>query len=106
MKSIKALLGATALVAAGSAGATDLEVTHWWTSGGENKSVTVLQQLLEKQGHRWKDFAIAGGGGESAMTVLKARAMSGNPPAAAQIKGLDIQECKHSAYPFPQESTS
>ena len=72
--------------------AGEVEVLHWWTSGGEAKSVAVLKQLLEKQGHSWKDFAVAGGGGESAMTVLKSRAVSGNPPAAAQIKGLDIQE--------------
>ncbi|WP_163831598.1 ABC transporter substrate-binding protein [Spartinivicinus ruber] len=75
-----------------SAYAGEVEVLHWWTSGGEAKSVAVLKQLLEKQGHTWKDFAVAGGGGESAMTVLKSRAVSGNPPSAAQIKGLDIQE--------------
>ncbi|WP_020410363.1 ABC transporter substrate-binding protein [Hahella ganghwensis] len=75
-----------------SAQAGEVEVLHWWTSGGEAASVAVLKDLLEKQGHTWKDFAVAGGGGESAMTVLKSRAVSGNPPAAAQIKGLDIQE--------------
>jgi glucose/mannose transport system substrate-binding protein len=48
--------------------------------------------MMEEQGHTWKDFAVAGGGGEAAMTVLKTRAVSGNPPAAAQIKGLDIRE--------------
>ena len=35
---------------------------------------------------------IFGGGGENAMTVLKSRAISGNPPTAAQIKGPSIQE--------------
>jgi len=72
--------------------AGEVEVLHWWTSGGEAKSAAVLKKMLEQQGHQWKDFAIAGGGGESAMTVLKTRAVSGNPPAAAQIKGHDIQE--------------
>ena len=72
--------------------AGEVEVLHWWTSGGEAKSVGVLKEMLEAQGHSWKDFAVAGGGGESAMTVLKTRAISGNPPAAAQIKGHDIQE--------------
>lgn len=72
--------------------AGEVEVLHWWTSGGEAKSVAVLKELLEREGHTWKDFAVAGGGGESAMTVLKSRAVSGNPPAAAQIKGLEIQE--------------
>ncbi|MGR5178928.1 ABC transporter substrate-binding protein [Vibrio parahaemolyticus] len=72
--------------------AGEVEVLHWWTSGGEAKSVQALKDMLEQQGHSWKDFAVAGGGGESAMTVLKTRAVSGNPPSAAQIKGHDIQE--------------
>ncbi|UTW04304.1 carbohydrate ABC transporter substrate-binding protein [Amphritea atlantica] len=75
-----------------AAQAGNVEVLHYWTSGGEAKSAAVLKQLLEAEGHQWKDFAVAGGGGESAMTVLKSRAVSGNPPSAAQIKGLDIQE--------------
>ncbi|CAM3826006.1 putative sugar-binding periplasmic protein precursor [Vibrio aerogenes CECT 7868] len=72
--------------------AGQVEVLHWWTSGGEAKSVAVLKKMLEEQGYQWKDFAVAGGGGDNAMTVLKARAVSGNPPAAAQIKGPSIQE--------------
>lgn len=72
--------------------AGEVEVLHWWTSGGEARSVSVLKKLLEKQGHTWKDFAVAGGGGENAMTVLKSRVVSGNPPTAAQIKGPTIQE--------------
>nr|WP_245907080.1 ABC transporter substrate-binding protein [Photobacterium sanctipauli] len=72
--------------------AGEVEVLHWWTSGGEAKSVQLLKDTIEAQGNQWKDFAIAGGGGESAMTVLKTRAVSGNPPSAAQIKGDDIQE--------------
>lgn len=72
--------------------AGEVEVLHWWTSGGEVKSVAVLKQLPEDAGHTWKDFAVAGGGGESAMTVLKSRVFSGKPPTAAQIKGPTIQE--------------
>lgn len=82
-----ALLSTSQLSQAG-----EVEVLHWWTSGGEAKSVAVLKDMMEKEGHSWKDFAVAGGGGESAMTVLKTRAVSGNPPAAAQIKGHNIQE--------------
>lgn len=51
--------------------AGDIEVLHWWTSGGEAKSAQVLQQMMELQGHHWHNFAVAGGGGESAMTILK-----------------------------------
>ncbi|VVO16286.1 ABC transporter substrate-binding protein [Pseudomonas fluorescens] len=69
-----------------------VEVVHWWTSGGEAKAVKVLENLVEKDGYEWKDSAVAGGGGAAAMTVLKTRAVSGNPPSAAQIKGPDLQE--------------
>lgn len=72
--------------------AGEVEVLHWWTSGGEKRAADTLQRLVEEQGHTWKNFAVAGGGGEAAMTVLKTRAVSGNAPAAAQIKGPDIQE--------------
>jgi glucose/mannose transport system substrate-binding protein len=72
--------------------AEEVEVLHWWTSGGEAKSVAELKKMLEAKGYKWKDFAVAGGGGENAMTVLKSRVVSGNPPTAAQIKGPTIQE--------------
>lgn len=72
--------------------AAEVEVLHWWTSGGEAKSVAELKKMLEAKGDTWLDFAVAGGGGESAMTVLKSRVVSGNPPTAAQIKGPSIQE--------------
>ena len=69
-----------------------VEVLHWWTSGGEARAVETLKQQVQKDGFVWKDNAVAGGGGAAAMTVLKTRAISGNPPSAAQIKGPDIQE--------------
>ena len=72
--------------------AGDLEVLHWWTSGGEAKAATALKDSMKAKGHTWKDFAVAGGGGDAAMTVLKSRVVSGNPPAAAQIKGPSLQE--------------
>ncbi len=68
------------------------EVVHWWTSGGEKAAVDVLKAQVEKDGFTWKDGAVAGGGGSTAMTVLKSRAVAGNPPGVAQIKGPDIQE--------------
>jgi glucose/mannose transport system substrate-binding protein len=78
--------------ACASASAAEVEVLHWWTSGGEAKSVAELKKIMESKGDKWKDFAVAGGGGENAMTVLKSRVVSGNPPTAAQIKGPSIQE--------------
>ncbi|MFQ3786787.1 ABC transporter substrate-binding protein [Halomonas sp. A29] len=83
---------ATASLAFSGAQAAEVEVLHWWTSGGEARAANVLKELMEAEGYGWKDFAVAGGGGETAMTVLKSRAMSGNPPSAAQIKGPEIQE--------------
>jgi glucose/mannose transport system substrate-binding protein len=70
----------------------EVEVLHWWTSGGEAASVAVLKSLLEEEGYAWKDFAVAGGGGDQAMTVLRSRAVAGNPPTAAQVKGPQIQD--------------
>ncbi|WP_297573422.1 ABC transporter substrate-binding protein [uncultured Deefgea sp.] len=75
-----------------AAQAAEVEVLHYWTSGGEAKSVAELKKMMEAKGYTWKDFAVAGGGGENAMTALKTRVVSGNPPAAAQIKGPSIQE--------------
>jgi glucose/mannose transport system substrate-binding protein len=72
--------------------AAEVEVLHWWTSGGEAKSVAELKKMMEAKGHKWKDFAVAGGGGDAAMTALKARVVAGNAPVAAQIKGPSIQE--------------
>jgi len=80
------------LAAALSASAGEVEVLHYWTSGGEAKSAAELKKIMQAKGHTWRDFAVAGGGGDSAMTVLKSRVISGNPPSAAQVKGPAIQE--------------
>lgn len=83
---------APAPAAAPAPAKTSVEVLHYWTSGGEAASAAELKKMLEAKGHEWKDFAVAGGGGDNAMTVLKSRAVSGNPPTAAQVKGPAIQE--------------
>lgn len=90
---IAAGMVAVALAACSRGGGSgEVEVLHWWTSGGEAASVAELKKMLEAKGDTWKDFAVAGGGGETAMTVLKSRVVSGNPPTAAQVKGPGIQE--------------
>src|SRR5688500_13646917 len=90
------LIGSAAGLAmlAGAALAQDqnVEVLHWWTSGGEAAALNVLKQNLEKEGVAWQDMPVAGGGGTEAMTVLKSRATAGNPPTAAQMLGYDIQD--------------
>ena len=77
-------------VAAGAAYAEDVEVLHWWTSGGEAAALNVLKGDLEAQGIGWVDMPVAGGGGEQAMTVLRARVTAGNAPTAVQGLGFDI----------------
>ena len=80
------LMSATAPASAG-----EIEVSHWWTSGGEARALQALKASIQAKGHTWKDFAVAGEGGDSAINVLRARVLSGNAPAAAQIKGPSLQ---------------
>jgi len=68
----------------------NVEVLHWWTSGGEAAALNVLKVNLEEMGIIWTDSPVAGGGGEQAMTVLRSRATAGNPPTAVQMLGFDI----------------
>lgn len=89
LTTIGALL--TTLTAAGGLrAAPEVEVLHWWTSGGEAAALNILKKDLESKGITWKDMPIAGGGGTQAMTVLRARVSSGNPPVAVQMLGFDI----------------
>ena len=91
-KLASAVLVAVSAAAIPAVHAGEVEVLHYWTSGGEAKSAAELKKIMQSKGHVWKDFAVAGGGGDAAATVLKSRVVSGNPPAAAQIKGPAIQE--------------
>jgi glucose/mannose transport system substrate-binding protein len=67
-------------------------VVHWWTSGGEAAALKVLQEDMQKRGYVWKDSPIAGGGGDQARTVLRARVAAGNPPDAMQMLGYIITD--------------
>ena len=89
---IRTLLMASAMTASavGFAHAADIkevQMLHWWTSGGEAAALNVLKQDFAKEGYAWKDVPVAGGGGEGAMTALKAMVAAGNPPTASQILG-------------------
>ena len=88
-KTLKVTAAAVALFA-GAAQAADVEVLHWWTSGGEAAALNVLKQDLESQGIGWMDMPVAGGGGTEAMTVLRARVTAGDAPTAVQALGFDI----------------
>ena len=68
----------------------NVDVLHWWTSGGEAAALNVLKDDLESKGIGWTDDPVAGGGGEQATTVARTRVASGNPPAALQALGFSI----------------
>lgn len=72
--------------------AQNVEVLHWWTAGSEAAALNVLKEDLASQDVGWQDMPVAGGGGEAASTTLKARVASGNPPEAAQLLGMALQE--------------
>jgi glucose/mannose transport system substrate-binding protein len=86
------LAGAFGFAGTSLAADNSVEVLHWWTSGGEAAALNVLKGNLEKQGITWNDMPVAGGGGEAAMTAVRARVTAGNPPTAVQMLGFDITD--------------
>lgn len=65
--------------------AADLEVTHWWTSGGEAAAVKVLAEKYDALGgDKWVDGAIAGSG-STARPIIISRILGGNPMGATQL---------------------
>ena len=81
-----------ALTAGAAKAQESVEVLHWWTSGGEAAALNVLKENLQKQGIGWQDMPVAGGSGVQAMTALRARVTSGDPPTAVQMLGFDIKD--------------
>ena len=85
MKTIRNFMISTAICAAGAASAADLEVTHWWTSGGEAAAVAEFAKAFnEKTDHNWVDGAIAGSGG-TARPIMVSRIIGGDPMGAFQF---------------------
>ena len=72
-----ALLSTTAIRAA------DVEVIHWWTSGGEQAAVSIFASEFDATGDHWIDTAIALG--QTARETIMQRALGGDPPDAAQF---------------------
>ena len=62
----------------------ELEVTHWWTSGGEAAAVGELAKAFDASGDTWVDGAIAGGGG-TARPIMISRITGGDPMGATQF---------------------
>ena len=78
--------------------ATDLEVTHWWTSGGEAAAVAEFAKAFDAtkaadgSANKWVDGAIAGSG-DTARPIIISRIMGGNPMGATQLNpGKDADE--------------
>jgi glucose/mannose transport system substrate-binding protein len=62
----------------------ELEVTHWWTSGGEAAAVAELAKAFNATGNKWVDGAIAGSG-DVARPVMISRITGGDPMGATQF---------------------
>ncbi|MGJ8534186.1 MAG: ABC transporter substrate-binding protein [Alphaproteobacteria bacterium] len=80
-------LAAALMLTAGiplAAQATDLEVTHWWTSGGEAAAVAEFAKAFNDGGDKWVDGAIAGSGGV-ARPIIISRIIGGDPMGATQL---------------------
>jgi glucose/mannose transport system substrate-binding protein len=72
--------------------ATDLEVTHWWTSGGEAAAVAEFAKAFDASGNTWVDGAIAGSG-DTARPIMISRITGGDPMGATQFNhGRQAQE--------------
>ncbi len=79
-----AALAASVVLPLGAANATDLEVTHWWTSGGEAAAVAEFAKAFDATGNHWVDGAIAGSGG-TARPIMVSRITGGDPMGATQF---------------------
>ena len=91
-KTMRTLLVGTALTCASAASAIELEVTHWWTSGGEALAVSKFAEAWNSTGNTWVDGAIAGSGG-TARPIIISRILGGDPMAATQLNhGRQAQE--------------
>ena len=69
---------------AGATWAEELEVTHWWTSGGEAAAVAEFAKAFDATGNKWVDGAIAGSG-STARPIMISRITGGDPMAATQF---------------------
>lgn len=86
MKNLKKLLITTTAICSATVGAyaVELEVTHWWTSGGEAAAVAEFAKAFNATGNTWVDGAIAGSGGV-ARPIIVSRILGGDPMGATQL---------------------
>ena len=92
IRAFAAALAATVVLPVVAAKAADLEVTHWWTSGGEAAAVAEFAKAFNATGNKWVDGAIAGGG-STARPIMISRITGGDPMGATQFNhGRQAQE--------------
>ncbi|WP_429815919.1 ABC transporter substrate-binding protein [Ensifer sp. B1-9] len=84
LRSFAVVLSAAVALPLSAAKAADLEVTHWWTSGGEAAAVAELAKAFDATGNHWVDGAIAGSGG-TARPIMISRITGGDPMGATQF---------------------
>ncbi|MGJ7043115.1 glucose/mannose transport system substrate-binding protein [Shinella sp. BE166] len=89
--SVAALFAGSTMIAS-VAFAASVEVTHWYTSSSEAAALAVVKKAVEDRGVEWRDAPVAGGGGDAAMTALRARVQAGDPPGSVQLLGLAIRD--------------
>ena len=70
---------------------SNVEFLHWWTSLGEHAALQQLKKQLTENHLTLEESSVYGGGGDSALMVLQARALAGNTPHFAQIEGPSIK---------------
>ena len=82
-RTLAAVLAAS-VAAPCAAQAAELEVTHWWTSGGEAAAVAEFAKAFDATGNKWVDGAIAGSG-STARPIMISRITGGDPMGATQF---------------------
>lgn len=70
----------------------EIDIFHWWVSGGERASIHVLAAHIKRQGIAFREDAQAGSGTARYGDVLRRRVQAGRAPTAAQLIGYDIHE--------------
>ena len=91
IKSLLAIAAATTMMAGLAVAQPKTLMLHQWATGSDAASIAKLGEMFEAKGGKWEQNAIAG---HTANTLAKLRAdvLSGNAPAAVQLKGPEIAE--------------
>src|SRR5271154_6979876 len=88
------LAGSAALVAVpglprAEAAPPRVTVISQWSAGSDGAAITALGKVFEQAGGVWQHSPVPGFTTEM-MNKLRAQIMSGDPPAASQLKGPEI----------------